>query len=214
MNSWQVWYVNGHSTTTSSTSTTNSSLKQSFLRLSMKLCYSVQRKWNVIWSWEKGFSRLSWTGAYSLSFKTDRDRSLIWLKLWPHNLRSGHSLSFIITIVIMILGWGLFMGLAAESCGWIRLHWGVVWQKKVTIFRDFSWNTIIYTFFFKYIPIFWNCWGVKILFQSKKWTTVKEFFCWKGDQCSRLFISLNQTCMTNQAYFAQVSHGDFVNDVL
>ena len=29
---------------------------------------------------------------------------------------AGHSLSFIITIVIMTLGWGLFVGLAAESC--------------------------------------------------------------------------------------------------
>ena len=34
---------------------------------------------------------------------------------------AGHSLSFIITIVIMTLGWGLFVGPAAESCGRIRL---------------------------------------------------------------------------------------------
>ena len=30
---------------------------------------------------------------------------------------AGHSLSFIITIVIMTLGWGLFVGLAVESYG-------------------------------------------------------------------------------------------------
>ena len=34
---------------------------------------------------------------------------------------AGHSLSFIITIVIMTLGWGLFVGLAAESCDRIWL---------------------------------------------------------------------------------------------
>ena len=34
---------------------------------------------------------------------------------------AGHSLSFIITIVIMTLGWGLFVGLAAEGCGQIWL---------------------------------------------------------------------------------------------
>ena len=34
---------------------------------------------------------------------------------------ADHSLSFIITIVIMTLGWGLFVGLAAESCSRIWL---------------------------------------------------------------------------------------------
>ena len=32
---------------------------------------------------------------------------------------ADHSLSFIITIVIMTLGWGLFVGLATESWGQI-----------------------------------------------------------------------------------------------
>ena len=30
---------------------------------------------------------------------------------------AGHSLSFVVTVVIMTLGWGLFVGLTAESCG-------------------------------------------------------------------------------------------------
>ena len=34
---------------------------------------------------------------------------------------ASHSLSFIITVVNMTLGWGLFVGLAAESCGRIWL---------------------------------------------------------------------------------------------
>ena len=41
--------------------------------------------------------------------------------IWAPQPVAGHSLNFIITIVIMIFGWGLFVGLAAESYGWVCL---------------------------------------------------------------------------------------------
>ena len=52
---------------------------------------------------------------------------------------AGHSLSFIITIVIMTLGWGLFVGLVSESCSWIWLSSVSSWNQnqslKLTIIR-------------------------------------------------------------------------------
>ena len=46
---------------------------------------------------------------------------------------AGHCLSFITTVVFMDLGWGLFVGLAAESCGQI---WLPCLTKWVLIYYD------------------------------------------------------------------------------
>ena len=54
---------------------------------------------------------------------------------------AGHRLSFIITIVIMTLGWGLFVGLAAESCGriWLPcLRW--IWATFLEPLLHLGWH--------------------------------------------------------------------------
>ena len=44
---------------------------------------------------------------------------------------AGLILSFIITIVIMTLGWSLFVRLATESCGQIGSHANLLWISKL-----------------------------------------------------------------------------------
>ena len=54
---------------------------------------------------------------------------------------ASHSFSFIITNVIMTLGWGLFVGLAAESCGriWLRRLKSVTrWTRNIEVLHLLS----------------------------------------------------------------------------
>ena len=54
---------------------------------------------------------------------------------------AGHSLSFIITIGIMTLSWGLFVGLATESCGRIWLQCLSCYIKQImNVFAFVQWN--------------------------------------------------------------------------
>ena len=54
---------------------------------------------------------------------------------------ASHSFSFIITNVIMTLGWGLFVGLAEESCGriWLRRLKSVTrWTRNIEVLHLLS----------------------------------------------------------------------------